>query len=76
MEDGSSTTSNGKGVAGVMKRLWIQKRTKRQKRCYRKGRRKDRRQGNEEKLLKVGEVDELWENEHGDRHHRHNLNER
>lgn len=57
-----------------MKRLWVKKRRKRQKRCYRKGRQKDRRHGYEEKVLKVGEDCELWEDEHSDRHCGHDFN--
>ena len=57
-----------------MKRLWVKKRRKRQKRCYRKGRRKDRSHGYEEKTLKAGEGNELWEDEHPDRHCRHDIN--
>ena len=76
MEDGAFTPSNGKGVAGGMKKLWVQKRKKRQKRCYRKGRKKDRRQGHERESVKAGETDELWENEHDDPHHRHNFGKR
>jgi hypothetical protein len=53
-----------------MKRLWVKKRRKRQKRCYRKGRRKDRSHGYEEKAVKAGEEYELWEDEHPNRHHR------
>lgn len=57
-----------------MKRLWVKKRRKRQKRCYRKGRQKDRSHGYEEKALKEGDADELWEDEHSDRHCRHDIN--
>lgn len=64
MECSSPSTSNGKGVENVMKRIWVKKKRKRQKRCYRNGRRKDRSHGYEEKDLKAGEEHELWEDEH------------
>lgn len=47
-----------------MKRLWVQKKRKRQKRCYRNGRRKDRGRDYDEKYLKEGEIDELWQDEY------------
>jgi ribosomal protein L3 len=75
VEDGTSTSTHGKGVAGLMKRLWVKKRRKRQKRCYRKGRRKDRSHGYEEKAVKAGEEYELWEDEHPNRHHRYDSHE-
>jgi hypothetical protein len=54
-----------------MKRLWVQKRRKRQKRCYRKGRRKDRRHEYDDAYLKEGEMNELWKDEHTDSCHRY-----
>jgi hypothetical protein len=71
VEDGTFTSAHGKGVASVMKRLWAVKRKSRQKCCYRKGRRKDRSHGYEDKKVKVGDVDEFWEDEHQNRHHRY-----
>ena len=59
-----------------MKRLWVNKRRKRQKRCYRSGRRKDRSHGYEDKAPKVGDADELWEDEHFYRNHRYGSHER
>jgi hypothetical protein len=59
-----------------MKRLWINNRRKPQKRCYRKGRRKNRNSGYDEKLLKAGDGDELWEDEHKNRHSRHGIGKR
>jgi hypothetical protein len=76
VEDGSFASSNGKGVAGLMKRLWIKNRRKHQKRCYRKGRRRNRNSGYDEKLLKAGDGDELWEDEHHNRHNRHGIGKR
>lgn len=52
-----------------MKRLWVKKRRKRQKRCYRKGRKKDRRQEYNDRDLKEGETDELWKDEHSNCDH-------
>lgn len=59
-----------------MKRLWVQKRRKRQKRFYRNGGRKDRRQDYDEKAVGDGERDELWEDEYFCRDHRHDSHER
>ena len=53
-----------------MKKLWIQKKRKRQKRCYRKDRRKDCHHEAEAYEMdgKAGDVDELWQDEHLYRH--------
>jgi len=59
-----------------MKRLWVQKRRKRQKQCYRKGRRKDRRHEYDYGYLKEGETSELWKDEHTDSNHRYRTTKR
>ena len=58
-----------------MKRLCVKKKRKRQKRCYRNGRRKDRRHDYDEMVLKEGETDELWKDEHIHRDHRCHANQ-
>lgn len=59
-----------------MKRLWVQKKRKRQKRCYRNGRRKDRERDYDEIYLKEGETDELWQDEYLYRNTRNHLPKR
>ena len=50
-----------------MKRRW--RRSKKQKTCYRKGRKKDRIRSNRVFIKKVGDEDEPWQDEHLYRHH-------
>lgn len=61
-----------------MKKLWIQKKRKRQKRCYRKDRRKDCHHEAEafEMDGKAGDVDESWQDEHLYRNTRNHLQKR
>lgn len=59
-----------------MEKIWIQKKRKRQKRCYRKGRRKDRHHEVYEIDRKAGDVDESWQDEHLCRNSRSYLSKR
>jgi hypothetical protein len=60
-------------VAGLIKRLLIKNRRKPQKRCYRKGRRKNRNSGYIDKQVKAGECIEFWEDEHKNIHNRNSI---
>ncbi|HOF02418.1 MAG TPA: hypothetical protein PLT58_00395 [Atribacterota bacterium] len=56
-----------------MRAVRFRSRRKRQKRCYREGRQKNRKHGNEVVIDKAVETDELWEDENlGGNNRKHN----